>query len=216
MPPYALPDGGVVSGIKSDTHKGSGYNEISMTDEAGKEKITIHAQKDPNATILNDETTSIGNNQTITVQKGDRKVTVEKGTNTETVKGNSSHTVQAGSCTVTVAGGDLSATSTDKGIKLTGVGTGVEITGCGKGTTIAGSGGSGVKISGAPSAPVAGKADAKLSAPQVEVSGGSKVSISAPTVDIGNANVKIHGFSIELSAGDGSSSRRRSRSMEFP
>jgi type VI secretion system secreted protein VgrG len=79
MPPYGLPDQGMVSGLKSDTHKGSGYNEISMNDTAGKEKITIHAQKDLNATILNDETNTVGNNQTITVQKGDRKITVDKG-----------------------------------------------------------------------------------------------------------------------------------------
>lgn len=79
MPPYGLPDDGVVSGIKSDTHKGSGYNEISMNDTAGKEKVTIHAQKDLNATILNDETNTVGNDQTITVQKGDRKITVAEG-----------------------------------------------------------------------------------------------------------------------------------------
>jgi type VI secretion system secreted protein VgrG len=204
MPPYGLPDQGMVSGVKSDTHKGSGYNEISMNDTAGKEKITIHAQKDLSATVLNDESTTVGNNQTITVQKGDRKVTVQQGTNTETIKGDSKHTVQAGSRTLTVTGGDFSATSTDKGIKLTGVGTGVEIKGSGKGTNISGSGGSGVKIGGDPSVLAEGTASAKLSAPEVDVSGGSKISISAPTVDIGNANVKIHGSAIELSAGGSS------------
>ena len=60
MPPH----GGVVSGLKSDTHKGAGYNELSMDDTAGTEKITIHGQYDMNSTIEHDQTSTIHNNRT--------------------------------------------------------------------------------------------------------------------------------------------------------
>lgn len=81
-PPYASSKG-IVSGLKSDTHKGQGYNEMSMDDTAGKEKITIHGQYDMNTTVEHDETISVGNDRTETVTKNenyrigeDRKETV--------------------------------------------------------------------------------------------------------------------------------------------
>ena len=46
QPPFGFPAGAVLSGIKSQTHKGAGYNELSMDDTAGKEKVTIHGQYD--------------------------------------------------------------------------------------------------------------------------------------------------------------------------
>jgi type VI secretion system secreted protein VgrG len=78
MPPYALPAGGVVSGIKSNSTKGGGgYNEMSMDDTKGKEKITIHAQYDMGTTVEHDDTQTVHNNRMITVD----------GTHTEHVKG---------------------------------------------------------------------------------------------------------------------------------
>jgi type VI secretion system secreted protein VgrG len=70
MPPYSAGKG-VISGLKSNTHKGRGYNEMSMDDTAGKEKITIHAQHDMNTTVEHDATH-----------------TVVTGTFTEKIKGN--------------------------------------------------------------------------------------------------------------------------------
>jgi type VI secretion system secreted protein VgrG len=61
MPPYAFPAGGVVSGLKSQTHKGAGYNELSMDDTAGKEKFTIHGQYDMNTKIEHDYKLDAGN-----------------------------------------------------------------------------------------------------------------------------------------------------------
>jgi type VI secretion system secreted protein VgrG len=63
-PPFGFPAGAVLSGIKSNTHKGSGYNELSMDDSAGKEKITIHGQYDMNSTIEHDQTTTVHNCRT--------------------------------------------------------------------------------------------------------------------------------------------------------
>ncbi|MBO9688290.1 MAG: type VI secretion system tip protein VgrG [Mitsuaria chitosanitabida] len=71
MPPYGLPAGAVVSGIKSKTHKGAGYNELSMDDTAGKEMITIHGQYDMATTIEHDQTSTIHNNRTDTVDVDD-------------------------------------------------------------------------------------------------------------------------------------------------
>jgi type VI secretion system secreted protein VgrG len=67
MPPFGMPAGAVVSGIKSNTHKGGGYNELSMDDTAGKEKITIHGQYDMNTTVEHDQTNTINNNRSTQV-----------------------------------------------------------------------------------------------------------------------------------------------------
>jgi type VI secretion system secreted protein VgrG len=87
--------GGVVSGLRSKTHKGSGYNEMTMDDTAGKEKITIHAQYDMDTTIEHDETH--------TVKSGNRTIKVETGTHTETIKGDTSITIQSGTYKLDVA-----------------------------------------------------------------------------------------------------------------
>jgi type VI secretion system secreted protein VgrG len=71
LPPFGFPAGAVLSGIKSDTHKGSGYNELSMDDTAGKEKITIHGQFDMNSTIEHDQTLTVHNNRTDKVDVDD-------------------------------------------------------------------------------------------------------------------------------------------------
>jgi type VI secretion system secreted protein VgrG len=74
-PPYDPGKGGVVSGLRSNTHKGKGYNEMSMDDTAGKEKITIHGQYDMGTRVEHDKTESIGNNETIDIG-ADRTETV--------------------------------------------------------------------------------------------------------------------------------------------
>ena len=63
QPPFGFPAGAVLSGIKSNTHKGGGYNELSMDDTAGKEKITIHGQYDMNTTVEHDQTNTVGVDQ---------------------------------------------------------------------------------------------------------------------------------------------------------
>jgi type VI secretion system secreted protein VgrG len=102
MPPYGLPPAAVISGIKSNTHKGKGYNELSMDDTAGKEKITIHAQYDMNTTVEHDQTSEIKNNRsahvvvndTVNVD-ADRRMHV-KGKLTETVDAGQDVTVSSG------------------------------------------------------------------------------------------------------------------------
>lgn len=65
--PYPLPANKTVSTFKSDTHQGGGYNEFRFEDEKGREEVFMHAQKDHNTIIENDETHSIGHDRSKTV-----------------------------------------------------------------------------------------------------------------------------------------------------
>lgn len=92
--PFSLPGQKVVSGIKSNTHKGSGYNELSMDDTAGKEKINIHAQYDMITVVEHDDTQTVHNARVIKVDA----------THTETITGNTSITIESGTFNHDVAG----------------------------------------------------------------------------------------------------------------
>ena len=78
-----MPEGAVISGIKSKSHKATGYNELSMDDTPGKEKFTIHGQYDMASTIKHDQTTTVHNNRTDKVDVDD----------SETVGNNQTQTV---------------------------------------------------------------------------------------------------------------------------
>jgi type VI secretion system secreted protein VgrG len=111
MPPYGLPDAGVVSGVKSATHKGSGYNEMSMNDTAGKEKVTIHAQYDMGTTVEHDDSLTVHNNRNITVD----------GTHTETIKKDTKITVSEGNLNTNIATGKSDEyVKANKGTKVDG------------------------------------------------------------------------------------------------
>lgn len=67
-PPYTLPANKTQSGWKSDSSKGDhGYNEIMLEDKKGSEFIRVHAQKDLNTIVLNNETRSTGNDLDTTI-----------------------------------------------------------------------------------------------------------------------------------------------------
>ena len=89
QPPPCDPGGsrGVVSGMRSKTHKGSGYNAMEMDDTAGKEKIAIHAQYDMITTVGHDDTQTVKNHRTVTISEGNLKEDVAAGTATYHVKG---------------------------------------------------------------------------------------------------------------------------------
>lgn len=177
MPPFGLPDGAVVSGIKSDSHKGSGFNAITMDDTAGKEQLKIHGQYDMITEVQHDRST--------TIKSGNDTISVEAGTRSVTVKGDTSLTVQAGSRTVSVTGGDYSSTASGA-VKLHGKGAGVKITGDA----------SGVTITGTPNVDISGASTAKVSSPSVDI-GDAKITIHGSIV-------KIDGSTITISAKGGS------------
>jgi type VI secretion system secreted protein VgrG len=108
MPPYGLPAGGVVSGLKSNTTPGGGgSNEMSMDDTKGKEKISIHAQYDMSTTVEHIDTQAVKNNRVITVD----------GTHTETIAKNTTITINE-ALTETVKQA-IDVKSTDSQIHLT-------------------------------------------------------------------------------------------------
>jgi type VI secretion system secreted protein VgrG len=118
QPPFGFPAGAVLSGIKSNTHKGSGFNELSMDDTAGKERVFVHGQYNMDTVVEHDQTSTIHNNRTDKVDVDDsetvggnqtlhvvknqtvnidvnRKETVG-GTETITITGHRSETVNGG------------------------------------------------------------------------------------------------------------------------
>jgi len=100
-PPFELPAGAVVSGIKSKSHKATGYNELSMDDTAGKEQVTIHAQYDMGTTVEHDQTCTVHNNRTDTIDVDD---TESVGNNqTQSVGANHKQSVKVDQ-TITVGG----------------------------------------------------------------------------------------------------------------
>jgi type VI secretion system secreted protein VgrG len=66
--PYTLPDNKTKTVLRTETHQGQGYNELSFEDQAGSEQIYLHAQKDFDGLIENDH---------IRVIKHDKHLTVE-------------------------------------------------------------------------------------------------------------------------------------------
>jgi type VI secretion system secreted protein VgrG len=138
--PYPLPANKTVSTFRTQTHEGAGFNELRFEDQAGREEIFLHAQKDHNTVIVNDETHTIGHNRAKSVGNdqvetiGHDKTIVVDNDHTEAVKGNKSETitknygttVTEGNQTVTVSTG--THTTTVKGDKLTKVQSGKDTT----------------------------------------------------------------------------------------
>jgi type VI secretion system secreted protein VgrG len=67
MPPYELPANKTQSGIKSRSTKGgsgANFNEIRFEDMKGEEQVYIHAEKNQDNVVENDETTEVGHDRT--------------------------------------------------------------------------------------------------------------------------------------------------------
>ncbi|WP_304621655.1 type VI secretion system Vgr family protein, partial [Roseomonas rosulenta] len=94
--PYALPANKTQSGIKSNSSKGGGgSNEIRFEDKKGSEQVYLHAEKDLDSLVENDETRRVGGKGTgnrTTDIKNDEKITVG-GNRTETVVKNETITI---------------------------------------------------------------------------------------------------------------------------
>lgn len=107
--PYTLPDDQAKSTIKTQsTKKPQGesevrYNEIRFDDTWKAEELFVRAQNNMTVGVEFDRTTTVKNNDTLTVTKA-RSVTVSEG--------DDSHTVTKGKRTVTVSEGDDALTVT--------------------------------------------------------------------------------------------------------
>jgi type VI secretion system secreted protein VgrG len=57
--PYDLPANKTKTVLRSNTHKGTGFNELSFEDERGIENMFLHAQKDQTIKVLNDQSANV-------------------------------------------------------------------------------------------------------------------------------------------------------------
>jgi type VI secretion system secreted protein VgrG len=113
MPPYELPRNKTQSGVRSRSSlhgTPENYNEIRFEDKKGSEQVLIHAERNQDIEVENDEshwvghdrtksidhdettkvghdrTESVGNNETITIDQGNRTVTLNMGNDSLTIK----------------------------------------------------------------------------------------------------------------------------------
>src|SRR3989454_1398067 len=111
-PPYALPGDQTQSGVKSRSSKGGGgdnFNEIRFEDNKGSEEIVIHAEKDMQIDVENDETVKIGNDRTDSVGANE-SITIGKN-RTESVGGDES---------ITISGSRTESVTKDESVSIDG------------------------------------------------------------------------------------------------
>jgi len=118
QPPYDLPANKTKSGIKSESSKGDhGFNEWNFEDKKGSEQINVHAQKDLNVTVLNNETRSVGANMSTSVGNSETR-TVGKNFKPPTGKPSRTTTIENGDDKLDVKNGAI-LTSAKVKIELT-------------------------------------------------------------------------------------------------
>jgi type VI secretion system secreted protein VgrG len=125
MPPYTLPDNKTRSTLKSRSTKqgtADNYNEIRFEDKKDSEEIYVHAEKDFNRVVENNDTITIGfdkknkgdrtvevfNNLTETVGAGEAQAA--DGSHTVTVYKNRTATIKTGDESLTVKQGNRTVT----------------------------------------------------------------------------------------------------------
>ena len=91
MPLYPLP-----ANSHNTTKGGAGYNEMAIVDGKAGELIRIHAQKDMDTTVLNDDRQLAVVNRRIEVH-GKHDEIVVKNMSTTLTEGHQSNTVETGS-----------------------------------------------------------------------------------------------------------------------
>jgi len=74
MPPQDLPANKVRSTLRSNTHKGSGFNELTMDDTTGKEHFYMKSQYDKTEEIGNNRNTSVGVDSTEIIGNNDAQI----------------------------------------------------------------------------------------------------------------------------------------------
>jgi len=144
MPPWDLPANATQSGILTRSSKGGGYgnaNAIRFEDKAGSEQLWIHAEKNQDIEVENDETHWVGHDRTKTIDndetnhiKHDRTETVDNdesitihGNRTEEVDKEESITIHGGRTeevdkeeSITIHGGRTEEVDKDESITIHG------------------------------------------------------------------------------------------------
>ncbi|GHA93468.1 hypothetical protein GCM10007159_13880 [Modicisalibacter luteus] len=118
-PPYPLPEHKTRTVIRTQTHKGEGFNELRFEDEAEQEQIWVHAQKDLELLTEHDRTEEIRNDSFLSVKRDrieeidrDTHLTVhgerrEKGETSQSLTINGSLHLKAGQAWLTESGREL-------------------------------------------------------------------------------------------------------------
>jgi len=198
MPPNGLPSAGMVSGVKSNsTPGGGGYNEMSMDDTKGKEKITVNAQYDMSTTVGHDNTNKVVNDEKTDIT-GNRTETVTK-KETITVIGGREETVSAGE-KITITGGRTeNVTGTEK-ITITGARD--ETVTAGEKITI--TGGRTESVTGEENITITGAQKITVTGGRTEtVSSGEQVTINGNTTHKVTGDLTIHATGAFGHLGDG-------------
>jgi type VI secretion system secreted protein VgrG len=94
MPPYDLPGNKTQTGVKTRSStggSGANFNEIRFEDKKGSEQLYIHAEKNQDGVVENDETHSVGHDRKKDI--GNDETTSVKHDRTETVGNNESITI---------------------------------------------------------------------------------------------------------------------------
>jgi type VI secretion system secreted protein VgrG len=205
QPPPCDPGGsrGVVSGMRSKSVKGGGYNEMTMDDTKGKEKISVHAQYDMSTVVEHDDTQAVKNDRTVTVD-GKHTETIIKDTSITITTGAYTHDVQTGTATLHVKGAvtetfDADQTTTVK--KKVRIEAGDEITLTSGASTITLNQDGTITI-GCKQLNVVGDVGIKASAPKVEITGGdeAKFGVGNQQMTCDKAKVNVSGAGINTSA----------------
>jgi len=119
-PPFALPDDKTRSGILSRASKGGGaanFNQLRFEDSIGSEEVQLHAEKDFETVVENDQTIHIMNDRTKTVDV-DETVTIANN-RTENVDNDESITI-GGNRTEQVAADESITVSGNRTESITG------------------------------------------------------------------------------------------------
>ncbi|SFH39765.1 type VI secretion system secreted protein VgrG [Paracoccus aminovorans] len=115
--PYPLPENKTKMVMRSNTHQGAGFNELSFEDQAGQEEIFMHGQKDHRVQILNDQNQSIGNNRSKSV--GNDQSESIGNDKSISVGNNHSETITADK-TLSVGGNHTESVTGDMALEITG------------------------------------------------------------------------------------------------
>lgn len=116
MQPYSLPSDKSISGVKSRTTPDSdGYNEFIFDDRAGSQLVRLHAERNLESVVENDESrnvkhdrkTEIGNNDTLNVGE---VLKITAGTKVEITVGSSNITMTTDTITIKSINVEIKAT----------------------------------------------------------------------------------------------------------
>ncbi len=94
MPPYALPANKTQTGMLSRSSKGgsgANANELRFEDKMGEEQVYLHAEKNQDISVENDETHTVGHDRTKTIDNDE--TTLVQHDRTETVGNNETITI---------------------------------------------------------------------------------------------------------------------------